>query len=187
MQKKYKRSSRKDDSSSGGGGEANNEAAASAGVRFHGNLNGNNVKTNSSTEIFEVNYSTSGGSAICSTLNSANAPRIKDPIFKSKHTSESQQNQLRQRSRSNASSRQSNEGAAAKAAGTQPGTSGAAKKSVKSVDEYEFEILSLNAQLEEHKKKEMELHRDKEKLNKLVEHYEKTNKVCTSFTKKIAI
>jgi hypothetical protein len=175
MQKKYKRSSKKDDSASG---EGNSDGAAAAGVRFFGNSTNVHAKPSSSSEIFEVNYSTSGGSAICSTLNSASAPRIKDPIFKSNQQSALKQNQHRHRSRSNTGSRktlQSNESEIITHAATQTVTSMTGKRT-KTTDEYEFEILSLNAQLEEHKKKEMELHRDKDKLNKLVEHYEKTNK-----------
>jgi hypothetical protein len=192
MQKKYKKSAKKDESSGGGGNGEGNVDAILTGVRFRSNNNSNARLTTAASlnEIFEVNYSTSGGSAICSTLNSANAPRIKDPIFTQSKppasrqeddpSSQNHHQRRHHRSRSNANVRNGPTVAFGNNDGSEPlrATESALPfKNVKNTKDYEVEILSLNVQLEEHKKKEMELHRDKEKLNKLVEHYERTNKV----------
>ena len=58
----------------------------------------------------------------------------------------------------------------------------------RNVEEYENKISSLNTQLEEHKHKELELYNERDKLNKLIEHFDKTNKVfifCLHYLKSL--
>ncbi len=46
----------------------------------------------------------------------------------------------------------------------------------KNTDQLESELSSLHAQLDEHKRKEIELYNERDKLNKLVDYYERTNR-----------
>lgn len=132
---------------------------------------------NNNHDIFRVDGSISGGSAISSTLNTAAAKRNQAPKFNVNLPQiDNNNNNNNNGKKSQADEHHQHQPKQIDKMVVNNNEEGEIMKNMRN-GKLETEILRLTTQLDEHKLKEMELHQDKDKLNKLVEHFKKNNQV----------